>query len=238
MYFRKWWLLAAGALAVATMLHLGPPARAGFKIIVSDGTLTQTFTGVGGIATVKYFDSKTGVTVNGSAEAPPAPGTKTPNEADIFQQTLSVDAKKAATVTISEVANNIALPPGPGLFTSEIASSKDAKGKYTFQSWIDAGNSLTVGAGVSPTGLQGPNSTTGDYLASGTSPGGIGGNPFAMSNKLTITFSGKGSLNSDGTTTAFAAPEPASMALWLTGLPVLGLSRFWRRRQRGSSAIA
>ena len=60
-----------------------------------------------------------------------------------------------------------------------------------------------------------------------------GGATFTLGNVTDINFSGAN--NNDQylfTSAGIPLPEPASIALWLSGLPVLGLARFWRRRRR------
>jgi hypothetical protein len=57
--------------------------------------------------------------------------------------------------------------------------------------------------------------------------------PFELDNTLTITMAAGATGNVNGTTTAAAVPEPATTVMILSGLPLLGLGYWARRRRRG-----
>jgi hypothetical protein len=75
--------------------------------------------------------------------------------------------------------------------------------------------------------LVAPNPTTIVTSAAATIPS----NPFTISNQMVLNLVQGGQANLTGTSTV-AVPAPAGIVLALTGLPVLGLSRWIRRRKQ------
>lgn len=212
--------------------------------LYSSGTTGTAATGTlgNGSVNIDYTDSTGSHIVTGGASAPPATGaTSGVGSVDTTQSTVNVNIGAGHTLVITEAVNNLGPLLGPlGSITSTLANSKisGTGSQDSLQSFYDAGNGTTAGVGTNYTGTQGPlttlsGSATATAVFSGTSP-------FAISNVLTFNAGSDASaLSATGTTLVNALPEPASMALWLSGLPVLGLARFWRRRQqRGPLAIA
>jgi hypothetical protein len=88
----------------------------------------------------------------------------------------------------------------------------------------------TVGATSTPVlTLTAPNPNT---IAT-TVPITIPSNPFSITNRMVLNLVSLGTANLTGTTTV-AVPAPGGLVLALTGLPLLGLSRWIRRRKQST----
>jgi len=156
-------------------------------------------------------------------------------------------------ITIVESHDSFFAPPGTKatLTQSEAGtySFTTAGGTQTFQSWFDPTNTLRLQAGSTP-GQQNiaiPMVLSGTQSANQNNPNSVLISPYnpaagyAITSKLVITMTGNGSASNNSTDvfsntttlTASSIPEPASMVLFLTGMPlplvVLGLLRRRRR---------
>ena len=241
MRYRRSWALATAAVAVAALLTLGPPVRADFEVIISDGTKTQTFAdnatndplGAGkGVINFTFTDGAN--TVTGTASAPGTGSSSNLSSAELTQSSVTVSLAAGNTLTIKEVVNNLSMATAPGTMTSTLSNSAigGVGAKDSFQSFIDSSNTFSPGVGANPTGTQGPLSTIGTDSASAQSPSGIGTTQFAISNILTFNAgSTTSTLSSTGTTEVFNAPAPAGLTLAFSGL-LCGLPLVWLRRQK------
>ncbi|GEM_PF-5600691 len=209
----------------------------------NSASITNASAGLGnGSISLGFADKVTGTTVGGSAAAPGDALTATGPQSgvssvDATQSTTNVTiGKGVGSIVITEAVNALGPLTGPvGIMTSTLSNSLlSGGGSDTLVSYFDQSNSTTAGTGINPTGTQGP-------LSSGTPPGNTasatvaisGSSPFAINNIFTFNGSQGAAIHDTATTTITVTPEPASLALWLSGLPVLGLVRYWRRRQRG-----
>lgn len=241
MRYRRSWALATAALAVAALLNLGPPIRADFEVIISDGTTTTTYLdnatndplGAGkGVINFTFIDGAN--TVTGTAKAPGTASSSNLSKAELSQSSITVNLAAGNTLTIKEVVNNLSMSTAPGTMTSTLSNSaiSGTGASDSFKSFIDSGNSLTPGSGANPTGTQGPLSSIGTNSASAQSPSGIGTGLFAISNILTFNAGSTDStLSTTGTTDVFNAPAPGGLTLAFSGL-LCGLPLIWLRRQK------
>jgi hypothetical protein len=167
--------------------------------------------------------------------------------------TLQVTTTDNYMVTISTTYQGYTQPLGP---TSTMSESSSGTYTYTaagtqsqaFQSWYTY---PAPGTPFPPTGpttgsqsivIPGSTSvpTSGSAPTLGTTfPTGTGNSPFTLSNVITLSINGSSSTNSptfqfQGSTIITAVPEPASVVMMLTGMPmplmVLGMLR--RRKAR------
>jgi hypothetical protein len=172
--------------------------------------------------------------------------------------TLQGNTADSYTVTITTFNNGYTTPVGTVATLSQSESgtytyTTDSGATQTFNSWYNATNPTTpTQSGPNP-GLQ----TIAIPLASSTTLSGsqnVPGSttfapyvqPYALTNTITITVHGTGSANNSiigfqGSTTITAVPEPASLVMMLTGMPVplmvLGVLRR-RNAQRKTDLVA
>jgi hypothetical protein len=211
--------------AEATIDLLLTDTSGGSSLLQSSGTNLVSFSGVVGQYTVTITSASSVAT----------------GELHVTNLTVSRNsiALPGDILTIQLGANGYTMPAGSPLSltntTSATFTQSTSGDMVTYKTFGDSTNSLTFGAGV-PT----PTSSV-------TSPGGTTGSTAGPTTLTTFTNPGTYSLNavmtiflqsttahvdSTGAGVTSAVPEPASTALALTGLPVLGLLWARRRRQR------
>jgi len=155
-------------------------------------------------------------------------------------------------ITIVESHDGYFAPPGVQATLTQSESGTYSfttpGGTQTYQSWFDPTNTLSLQAGSTP-GQQSipiPVVLAGTLSASENMPNSVAISPynpaagFALTSSLVITMTGNGNAMNNSTdvfstttTLNAAVPEPASMVMFLTGMPlplvVLGLLRRHRR---------
>ena len=234
--------LARPAIAAAVLvLGLAAPSRAGIVVTVKDtnsitGLVASTsFTDAGtpGVATFagssfgNFVVESLSVTANYDGSVLPNPGTAKVQDIDISAH----DEAKAGVDTLSISVKTLpySVPGGSPLFLNSGQTSAFLSGGASsqFVSSLISGPDTTTTAPATITGA-------GFVLKTAPSPQVLAPNhvpPFELDNSLTITMAGGETGNVNGTTTVSAVPEPATTVMILSGLPLLGLG-YWARRRR------
>jgi hypothetical protein len=258
MHLRGKWACAAATLAVAALLALGPPARADFVLILNDGKGNTAYydmtTGSGsstGTASVAFGGSLASgkITADGSignfSFTFDALSTKQ-GPGNLASLDLSFNVERNGsngtdTLTITGYQTGYSLPNGPAVVTGAVGGTLDTSSdSITVHGWFDGSN---TGNSSSPPAFTTPSGSVDAFGPGGfttTGPGSFSDpkatvnitGPFSLIDQVVITLNGGDAATGDLKTQIYT-PEPASLALWLSGLPVLGLVRYWRRRQRG-----
>jgi hypothetical protein len=161
------------------------------------------------------------------------------------------------TVVINTTNTGYTLPTGT---VATLSQSESGTYNYTgagntqlFQSWYNSSPSATppVTSGTTPGQQSIPIPVAGASTLSGSQnvPGSItfGGyiQPYALANQITLNITGQGTPNTSagfqGSTTIMAVPEPASLVMFMTGMPVplmvLGMLRR-RKVRRNANLVA
>jgi hypothetical protein len=172
--------------------------------------------------------------------------------------TLQGNTADSYTVTITTFNNGYTTPVGTVATLSQSESgtytyTTDSGATQTFNSWYNATNPTTpTQSGPNP-GLQSitiPMASSTTLSGSQNSPGSTTFapyvQPYALTNTIVLRVFGTGSANNSivgfqGSTTITAVPEPASLVMMLTGMPVplmvLGVLRR-RKAQRKNDLVA
>jgi len=239
----------AFAILVGVVLFKAPSARADFQleiqsnngsnVVITDGGKGDTNPLTGAITYMGMF---------GGYELSLTTGVSKPlvggaNEAQVAISSIDVAFGGSGTLTIklTDTGFNFPLSPGSSVqMVSAVTGSPSSGTSFSFQSYADASNTAfkTSGSSVSTTGVQGFfKSAVNANLATGTFTRPLANSPsggaYSLTNVTTLKFgAGGGSVSLTGGTEILAA-EPATMAMALSGLPVLALIR-WRLRRRRS----
>jgi len=233
-------------LSTSSTANTAPP---GSQMITASGTFLGTQTAGTGIT----FSSLGSSFSNGSSSSQLNIGGL-----------LAVTSTDSYVITISTINEGYTSPLGTTSTLSESESSTDtytasaASQSQAFQSWYTFPAPATFPPPSGPTtgsqsipippGALSPTSGSTSTLSSSPFATGLGNSPFSLSNVVTITVSGTSSANNptiqfQGSTTITAAsvPEPASLVMMLTGMPmplvVLGMLRR-RKAQRRTDVIS
>jgi hypothetical protein len=220
-----------GLVAAGALLANPSPAHAVFTLSLTDGTTTKTATdgGAGDLdntlngqivfsGVVGNFETNLTTSISNSASGV-APAQITINDATV--DTLS---PTGGTLTITTSDTGFTAPTGQAVLTSQLSNTQILAGTgtastntITFQSFLNGAGGPTI----TETGVSG--------LVGASSNVFIGATPFELSNVTTINFTTAGTVQITGITTA-TTPEPATVAMVITALPVLGLGYLRRRR--------
>jgi hypothetical protein len=199
--------------------------------------------------------SATGVTMSGITSVFSSGGS-TATLTDSATAQVNSGSSDSYTITVTSSHNALTAPPGSPATLSQSESgtysntSPVATNTQLFQSWYDNTNTLGLMAGTSP-GQQSFTmaSTSGTLSGNANTPNSVGlpgysqpGLPYALTETITINLQGTDVANNakdvaGGTATITAVPEPASLVMLLTGMPVplvvLGMLR--RRKATAKS---
>ena len=237
--------LARPALAAAVLaLGLAPPSRAGIIVTMTD---TNSITGL--VATTSFTDAGTpgtpnfgggptfgnflveSLSVSANYDGSLVPNTGTAMVEDIDISTHNSAVAGVDTLTISVKTLPYSIPGGsPVLLNSGQTSAFLSSGaSSTFTSSLVSGPDTTTTADATIMGM-------GFVLQTAASPPVLAPNnspPFELDNTLTIVMAAGATGNVNGTTTATAVPEPATTVMVLSGLPLMGVVYWVRRRRPG-----
>jgi hypothetical protein len=239
MHLRRSWAFATAAVAVAALLALGPPVRADFSVTLTVGANSETFTGSQNSLSANNV-SFGGYNISFVAASNNTPGNATYGEMNLTSLTVNNASAGSSPLTITEFASDFTSPQvNPLYFQGQISGVGQAPTGTTLSSTTTATGNGAGGTTVTTPTITMTNWANGvnsdwEAFSPGTSPG----NNYSLTQVYTLSGLGQGSnVSFDGESIA-SVPAPASLALWLSGLPVLGLARLWRRRQQGPLAIA
>jgi len=190
-------------------------------VAITANATTIDFVANGGTATTT-FDSYAVKDINIAQVTGPANSTFT----DITTQVSNLSSGTSSTLTINP-STTFASPSGAITVTSALSSSSLQSGTVSFYSTVNGVN-VPVTAPLVPLSLSAPGftSATATVLA--------GASPVPVSNTLVISGLGAGLTDSITATTTLAAPEPATLAMVFSVLPVFGLAA-WRRGREKSA---
>jgi hypothetical protein len=203
------------------------------------------------VASAAFSTVATGVSITGLQ----AQSSSTASQASLQTQataTVQDALTDSFTITITTFNNGYTQPSGPSGVIGESESGTYTYapgGNVTYQGWYNSANPSTpTQSGPSP-GLQNipitSTSTTGNSSSSGLLTSGFAPfiQPYALTSTIVINVSGNGNTGANsvvaiqGTVTVSAVPEPASLIMLLTGMPmplmVLGMLRR-RKAQRAA----
>lgn len=209
-----------------------PPARAGFSITLTDmGTGAQTpFTAPVGVNTIN-----TGFITVGNFTVDVTARTNSPGGqinglgvADRLQDitiTTSNNSFGSDTLVFQVISTGFTVPGvlgGTVEITNTLASSA-----------VDPGGSGTLTSSVMGISTYTTPAVTLSSVGSVSSSGSftLDANPYTVYNTMNIMLAGGDSAQFTGTTTV-TAPAPPGVVLALSGIPVLGLGCWLRRRRR------
>jgi len=253
--FRKLLLPAVMALAISAIAVGASPARADFHVTLSSSPASAQTTIFGNPGSEDFGNTSTTL-INGreqiqitsflyagyqiSVQATTnTPGGNVPGQGIVALQTantLSVTNLSGATnpLTIDVFSDGFNIfPVGSQLIVSNSISSTELDPNSPINSSASA---VSLVNGSSPTS---PATLNGSAAISLLSPGSagtsevivLGASPFNLTSRLTISNLALGATANVTWTTTVAAPVPAGLVLVLSGLPALGLGRWWKHRQ-------
>lgn len=249
-------LTLAGILVAAVVFGMANPTRADILLNLTDvtsggstGNITSTsdfvsFTGAVGYFTVAY--------AAGKSNSPGGPYNAIAQQSTVF---ITNNYSTTATLSILVSSNDFTSPATPPFTLYDVVNGTTASGPSsnpgnisvsgTAQGFASSSNLLGDTSGVAGTALS--------FQASGPStnfspaPGGtMSGNvtvtslstPYSLTFIETFTLSAGGSLTVTDGNVQIMAPEPASMVMVFSAMPLLGLGYWLRRRQSLLQAAA
>jgi len=233
--FRNSVALVVAVLVGSALLGAPTQARAGFELkvnlgsgdhIITDGSAQDSNTAANAITAV-IIENGFSTTVNTAITN--TPGDSTGALLDITYTIISIGGA-GGTATITASATGYNQPPqalNPLTLTSHIGGTGTGSFTVTGQQWVDTTDQL-YGMQFSP-GAHGP-FTTSPYSDSKTVAFNRGAGPFSLTDQLTITLGANSSTTGDLQSTV-PVPAPAGLLLALSGLPVLGVGGWLRRRR-------
>jgi len=238
---RTRYLWSIAILAGIVVLGTPPPAEAAFKVRLSfdNGTTWNTVQdnmagdsdATAGFINASFSGNGFNVIVS-LGTSKPLIGSA--SSAEIDNSVLAThNVAGTGSFLIQLTDTGFGLPPGNALITSTITGQVTGNpSSLAFQSWASSSNAEFATSGLTG-GPQGPLSGVVNSTATGF---GSLSSPFSVTNQMTVTLSGTGSLASvDGHTTV-TNPEPATIVAALAGLPALG-GFWWRRRKEAALAV-
>jgi len=215
-------------LAAAALVASPPSARAAFTLTlqeganvvnVTDGGSNDISTGPNGIiifaGQVGDFQIQLNVGTSNAA------GNVSPAQLTILNTTINSPTGGTLTVTLTDTGFNV--PKSDVGVQTQLSTTQVPTGVTVSSKSVINGTNY---APVSLSTVGGDKATA--YLT-------INSAPFTLSNVTTFTLSGAGTVQFTGLTAV--TPEPSTIAMALTALPLFGLGR-WVRRRRGRNQQA
>lgn len=162
---------------------------------------------------------------------------------------IDATAPASLTITLTQDGNTLAATGptsaalnllsggtlGPGVTFTTSAAMTPSGGTTTLspQQWTENGGP-TIVSGATVNNTSGTNS----YNTSASTPVAITGatDTFTLSLTDAFTFTSTGSISSFNSTAEATVPEPSSLAIIASGLPLVGLSALRRRRKKAAVA--
>jgi hypothetical protein len=172
--------------------------------------------------------------------------------------TLQDNTSDTYTVTVTTFNNGYTTPAANTIGTLSQSESgtytyTGSGGTQTFNSWYNSANPTTPTPSGPAPGLQtisipvaGSSTLSGSQNTPGSTSFAPYVTPYALTNQIVLHLTGTGNANNSiagfqGSTTLMAVPEPASLVMMLTGMPVplmvLGVLRR-RKAQRKNDLVA
>jgi hypothetical protein len=236
-------------VAIALAVTLGSTARADVIIEASvDGgafvTLTSNASNPSGPASVSFtgpipggvFNVVGSIAVTGTQGSPPPTGNQGTSKLTITQQVSGTH-----TLEIITSVNNYTQPSGPATASSSETGTVGTatNGSIAYNAYQSNTNTLGAKTNLIVTGTQSADTTSGG--TSTLAPPNKGSTtltvttPYSLTMDELITLHGAGqTINATGNTSVVGTtvvPEPGTVALALTGLPML-IGGVWLRRRR------
>jgi hypothetical protein len=214
--------IACAALAVAAILGAPARAHAAFELEYSTTGVGGPFTVVTGTPT---FITTTidGLTISATAS----------NSTSAPTTTIDLGVEGSATSALDLVVrvwlSDIPTAPGPQNLHFDFTGSVEGSGTLTEHTWVQSDNTtaFSLSGNLANTGALTPNAS-GNIGFDGTVPYSA-----TLENHFVLTDD-EASISSDNNnsiTSSSAVPAPAGLVLVLTGLPVLGVGSWLRRRK-------
>lgn len=247
---RLHWISTAAMLAGIVVLTTPSPTFADLLVTLQDGSgttasvisvtgspapfpgLSGSFSGnIGGTGVVSTGGDFTVVNQTGQSTQSFVGGS-----AEVFSSTTSITNISNSTQTLHIiVAGNDYSSPIMGVLASHIGGTSpvtvNSTNVLTFQSYANPANTLAVG-GTSP-GAQVVSLSNPTSFASDASVGvsGLSATGFSLVQSIDITLASGAQINFSSSSILTPTPEPATVAMALTALPLLGLGTWIRRRR-------
>ncbi len=207
-------ILAGAALVVSSS-----SAHATFTLTLQSGGVTQTF-GDGGTGHIVVGTTIGAFTFQGDVGNSDSSGRSDPAILSLAE--TSITSASGGTLTITLTDNGFVAPAGPvnvtTALTTLLLTSGGSVSEATLVNGTQVGSTLMLSSLATATG--GGTATV--------------GTPFTLSNVTTITLGAGGMVLSTGASTVSGAavvPEPATLAMVFSVLPLLGLGA-WRNRRK------
>jgi len=215
-----------GLVAAGALLANPSPAHAAFTLTLQEtgfGPITITDNGAGdvsGASGVITFSGAFGdFFVQVSTGSSNSAGGTEPAQLTINSLSITGASSSALTITLTDTG-----------FTAPTTSQVELRSQLS-TTQLPLGTTVTFtsslnGSAGTPLTLTTVGGTTGLDIKA------LGGTPFTLSNVTTFNLTAAGTVQATGITTA-TSPEPATVAMVATALPILGLG-YWRRRRAQS----
>jgi len=241
--FRKYLPYVAAALIGAATLAAPSQARAAFQIRfstdggatfssgVSDGDVLDTNSNAGTIAINVDGFLITAVASGGTSSAL--------SVIDLQIQQIGLGPATGGTVVVQASMDGLITVPAPQTLINRFTDNTLPVGGVpaggdvaTGETFVASGSGLFVTSGgslVLDTGSVNPSPVATNYVFNS-------GTPYAITTQITSTFAAGASLQVDNNNRITGAPAPGGLLLAFTGLPVLSVGTWLRRRRNRVAA--
>jgi hypothetical protein len=242
-------LAVAAFLVVAGVLGITKPAAAGIEIDYSIDSGSRTFGNSSSGSSVTFTSTDVGgkglfsVDISVGTTNTPGGAFALVTQSNNTVATLYSSGSHTLHIYVSSTGFTSPQSPPPAILGN--ASSITENGGHTdvtFTSYGDTSNTLFGTTGSSVTSVStsySANDQTGVGSGSNSTLFSPNGNKYSLTNIGDYTLTGGTSLTVvSGNTKVTPTPVPAGMTLALSGLPVLGLGYWFRRRQLRLAPVA